>query len=501
MPQPVARLALETRPATRGSQSRVFPLRATRPRESERCHLGGRGCRPTRECHVFGMAMAVVLGLYGLAHADSAGAVRPAAAETDSVLVDLDRAISLALRNNPEVAAARSDIDAAAAQHAQAAAGRWPTLRAQSSFTEYRRNQRLYPATSPGDPAVVSHQVLGGDLVVAAPVFTWGRIGNGIEAAKLAEESARDVNRWTASELVFRVTETYYAILAQRRLLAALDFSEESLLRHVETLRALVAERKAAPIDRQRVEVRLAAVRQRRIQEESALRVQTRTLMSLMGSDANARALRVIGELAAPDVPLDLSSETLMPEALARRGDYRGAQALVRSSQWKVDAARAGRFPQVWVLGSYGLRWGLWPSEQPSGTSTLADVGQVGVSVEVPLFDGGRITAEVRYQQAHLSNLLARQRELELRIRLEVESATHEIRAAMERVALSEVTVAQAMEAFRVEAEKQAVGKSTITEVLSAQTDLLDAEAARARSLADANIAVAALQRAIGEAP
>ena len=125
----------------------------------------------------------------------------------------------------------------------------------------------------------------------------------------------------------------------------------------------------------------------------------------------------------------------------------------------------------------------------------------MGLYLEVPLFEGGRVTAEVREQRARLSSMRERLRQAELRVRLEVEAALLDYRAAMERVALSEATIGQATEAFRVETEKYTEGKSTISDVLSAQSDLLDAEASRARALADANIAAAALTRALGERP
>ena len=128
----------------------------------------------------------------------------------------------------------------------------------------------------------------------------------------------------------------------------------------------------------------------------------------------------------------------------------------------------------------------------------MADVGQLGLYLDLPIFEGGAVTAEVREQQARLRTLREQLRQAELQVRLEVEAAALDLRSATERVALSEATIDQASEAFRIEAEKHAEGKSTISEVLSAQSDLLDAEASRACALADANIAAAALERALG---
>jgi len=438
------------------------------------------------------VAATLLLAAPGLGHAESDSS------SPDSATIDLAKAVGLALQANPELQAAVSDIGVASAQREKAAAARWPTLRAQTGLTEYRREQRLYPAAVPGEPATISHQIIGADLLVAFPLYTGGRISGTLDAAELAEQAARSTSQWTKTELVYRVTVAYFGILAQRRVISALDSTEAAMLQHLERLGALVEERKAAPLDRQRVEVRLAALRQRRIQEQTTLEVQTLTLLALIGN-ASRPPPRVTGELSAPPEQGPKAVEVLLQEALAQRADCRAMRDAVHSQERRVEVAVAGHYPQLQLAGSYGLRWGVFPSVQPEGVSAIADVGQVGLYLDVPIFEGGRVSAEVREQQARLSAMQERLRQVELRVALEVEAAVLDRRAALERVALSQATVGQASEAFRVETEKQAVGKSTISDVLSAQSDLLDAEASRARALADANIATAALRRALGE--
>ncbi len=427
------------------------------------------------------------------AHADSTTST------PGPLVIDLPKALELASQHSPELKAADSDIGVAAAQRDRVASGYWPTLRAMGGWTESRRNQRLYPASIPGEPAVISHHILGGDLILSFPVYSAGRVGGNVEAAELAESSVRDTRQWTKLDLAFRVTATYYFILAQRRMLGAIGTAEEAMAKNIERLAALVAERKAAPLDRQRMEVRLAVLKQRRVHDEAALKIQTASLFSLIGLGGDHAAAQVVGELGTPALTTPPSPESLVDQALANRPDIRALRATLRAQERRLQVAQANHYPQLLLQGSYGLRWGVWPTQQPEGVSSVVDVGQIGLYLDVPLFEGGRVGADVREQQARLSGMRERLRQAELKVRLEVEAALLDHGSAMERVALSEATIGQATEAFRVETEKYAVGKSTISDVLSAQSELLDAEASRARALADANIAVAALRRASGE--
>lgn len=431
----------------------------------------------------------------------AAAASGPEVRDSTAELVDLPRAIELALKNNPEIRMRVSEIDEAMALRDKVGGERWPALKMVGGFTEYRREQRLYPAAKPGEPAVVSRYIAGEDLVLSLPLFTGGRLSSSLRASDLAAQSARYAGERTRAEVAFRVTVLYYGILAQRHLCTALAADEAALQGHVRTLTALVEQRKAAPLDRQRVEVRLAALQQRRIQEESMLRSQTLTLWSLLSPDEHARPIRVVGELAPPPVTSRYSEDEWMQKALTRRPDYLAARTAAQAQDERVRAARAAYWPQLSLLGSYGLRQAPWPTDRPAGTDAGADVGQIGVAMDLPVFQGGRIGAAIRVEQARSTLAAERLRQVGLRIRVEVETALLDLGSAMERVTVSETALAQASEAFRVETEKNAAGRSTISEVLSAEADLAEAEANRARGVADANTALAALKLVAGEEP
>jgi outer membrane protein TolC len=347
---------------------------------------------------------------------------------------------------------------------------------------------------------VLSHHVVAADAVLSQPLFTGGRLSANLAAAERAREAAsRSLGR-TKTEIVFSVSALYYALLAQRQLSSALAGSEAALLEQVGRLEALVRERKAAPLDRQRVEVRLAAVKQRRIQEENLQDIQLLSLSSLLGIGAGA-SLEVEGTLGRPEPVSAIAAEALVVRAFQRREDYLAALASVRAQQARRNAARAGHWPQISLQGSYGVRWCIAPSVEPASVSALADVGQVGLLVDVPIFLGGRVNADVREQEARLAAALERWRKLELRIRQEVGAALADVRSSSARFDLAERAQSQATEAYRVETLKYEAGKSTVSDVLLAQADVLDAEANLARALADANTAVAELALATGDTP
>jgi outer membrane protein TolC len=156
-----------------------------------------------------------------------------------------------------------------------------------------------------------------------------------------------------------------------------------------------------------------------------------------------------------------------------------------------VDVASAGHWPTVSLLGSYGFR--------AAGSGESDDTGAIGVGVSVPLYEGGKTEAEIRQESAVLAAAKERTRKLELQIRQEVEVAVLDIRSLRERIQAIRQSVAQAEESLRIERMKYNLSKGSITDVLDAQSALLQSETSYARAMADFRIAAARLRFVSGK--
>jgi outer membrane protein TolC len=116
----------------------------------------------------------------------------------------------------------------------------------------------------------------------------------------------------------------------------------------------------------------------------------------------------------------------------------------------------------------------------------------------MPLFDGGLITAKVKEEFSALAAAQERLRKLNLQVRQEVETAVLDVRSTSERVKATEKAVEQARESLRIEILKYNLGAGSITDVLDAQSALLQTETTYYRALSDFRIAVARLKLAVG---
>jgi outer membrane protein len=421
----------------------------------------------------------------------------------------LERSTEIALANNPEVAATSWDVSAAGAREDQAKAARWGTLTYEGSYTKYLNSRPIFDVRYNGERRIFSKQQSRGEVLLKLPLFTGGRIINDIKAAELLRLAEEKRLSRTRDELIFNVSSTFYGMLSQEKVIDSVRFSLEAMQEQRRKMAQMVEVAKAAKVDLLRTEVRVADLEQSLERETNVLEIQKRLLATLLGLDEKV-TLKIEGKLAFEKKAF--SSKQLVPLALKRRPDFAAAKERLASQARKVDVARAGHAPNVNLVGSYGYRGsgveGVFddralpvPGKQPNGQNRgpwYDDDGLVGVTLTLPLFEGGRITAKVREELSALAAAQERLRKLNLQVCQDVETAILDVDSSSERVKATEKALEQARESLRIESLKYSLGAGTITDVLDAQSALLQTETTYYRTLSDFRTAIARLKLAVG---
>ncbi len=409
----------------------------------------------------------------------------------------LERCIAIALEKNPEIAAARWDVSAADSRLDAARAALWPQVGLEGGYARYVDSQRLIAARYNGELGVFDNDILRADAVMRWSLFAGFRIVNEAGAAGRLSEAEKKKFIRTRDELVYGITAVYFTILGQQKIITSLEFSRRALEEHRKRVLQLYEAQKAAKVDLLRTEVRLADLEQNILKEQNTLNVQRRALFNLMGFET------IPGNVSLHDQAAFPSAETLDPHrlvesALQNRPDYRAAKERMEAQVLRVQAARAGHWPSVNLVAAYGLRDAPSPEDRGRNTQSMEDSGFAGVTLTVPLFEGGRIQAKVREETAGLEAARERLKRLELQIRQETETATLDVLSSIARFQATAKSVEQARESLRIESLKYELGKGSITDVLDANTALIQAETSNCRACIEYHISKARLRLATG---
>src|SRR5699024_7103066 len=101
-----------------------------------------------------------------------------------------------------------------------------------------------------------------------------------------------------------------------------------------------------------------------------------------------------IGETTAFPAASQRSRQSWLQQAMDNAPMLDAAESALAAAHEDVDAARGQRYPQVALVGSVGRsKRGL--SAGPGGRDDRVETWSVGVQVQMPLFAGGSISADV----------------------------------------------------------------------------------------------------------
>jgi outer membrane protein len=176
------------------------------------------------------------------------------------------------------------------------------------------------------------------------------------------------------------------------------------------------------------------------------------------------------------------------------------------ATRYDVGVARANRLPQVSAVagGGYTNYLGSIPSIGGIGnTSNIPNSNkavQAGLSLTLPLFQGGRPAAQVRQAEALQSRAIENVTATERNVIAQARSAYAVWRSSEQVIQSSETAVnANKLSLEGVRAENS-VGTRTILDILNAEQELLNSQVTLVTARRDAYVAGFALLASMGEA-
>ena len=187
-----------------------------------------------------------------------------------------------------------------------------------------------------------------------------------------------------------------------------------------------------------------------------------------------------------------LPLETYLQRAYAERADYQAALAQVRAAELSRKSASAGRYPTASVdanLGDIGVN----PS-QSNGT------WQVTGGINIPIFAGNRVHADVLQADAELKQVRSQLGDLRGRIDYEVRTALLDLNAAAQQVEVARSSVDLAEQALTQSQDRFTAGVADNLEVVQAQESVASAHESYIQSLYAHNLSKVELAHAIGDA-
>ena len=424
-----------------------------------------------------------------LAHAQG---IKSADAPTQVLKLTLDQAVALALKQNPTaqiaiLTAAQSEQDKNIAR-----ADLLPQVNAKISDEAQKVNllaQFGGKTPFPGFPKTIGpYQLFSAGPTFGGPVFDltlWKRY----QAARETMSASKANSLSTREQVILLVVSQYIGTLRAVANVLASQSRVELAQALYDQAADLQKEGVGTGIDTLRSNVELQNEKQRLIQAETDRETSLYGLSRLLNLDPR-QPVELGDSLSFFDTPQP-EVETSLELALAERQEWKALESQIKAAESQKKAAQFSRLPSLRFDGDFAY-------VGTSGNTTLPTY-TYQASVNLPIFTGGRIHAEIVRADLEIRKLEQQQADLRNQIALDVKtallnlnSARNEVQVANLGVVLSKEEVDQARDRFKA-------GVANNIEVIQAQDALSRANDNQIAALYRFNQARADLARSIGQ--
>ena len=315
----------------------------------------------------------------------------------------------------------------------------------------------------------------------------------------LLSRTARESEAEARNGVVYAVKQQYFTLVKAERL-AEVSRESERLARDEESrAEALFEVGTVARGDVLKARARRATTQLDRIRAENQVEIQ------------RSRLKQVIG--LKPGMPLaietNLDEHVVLPDsaaaviaALQQRPELSRAAAAERAARAGVFGAHAKRLPEV--TGSLSVdRYKSTQRLEELGLGEFDDSYYAtewfgSVRLTLPVFNGFATEGGTKSAKGALLEAEAQRRQREVDVAVEVQQAWLQVREAVQRIDVAKEGLASAEEDYNFSKGRYELGAGTFLDLLNAEVSLAQAKQSYVEALADAHVAEASLERAVG---
>jgi len=403
---------------------------------------------------------------------------------SDPVLTNL---IASALANNKDMAIAAARVEEALAGYHVQRSFLFPSLDASAKGT------KAQVGDIPPVPGADTEQY---DLfgLLSYELDVWGRLRRLNEAARAQFLASEEVQRTVGIGLVASVASSYFNLRALDR---QLDVAQSTLASRSNSLELVNIRFDGgngivSALDVAQAETHVYSAQSSIANLERAVAVAENALSALLGRNPGriSRGESLENQLLPLEIPAGLPSDLLL-----RRPDLRAAEQALIAANANIGAARAAYFPRISLTGALGLQSAELGNLFETSTS---DAWSFVPQATMPIFQGGRVRANVRIAEAQRKAALANYEKAIQNAFREVDDALVTIAQTRKQLAADEAGAGAERRRLELSQLRYDGGVASYSDVLDAQRFLFNAEltAIQTRnSLLNANVQ---LYRALG---
>ncbi|MCE0497323.1 MAG: TolC family protein [Methylacidiphilales bacterium] len=405
----------------------------------------------------------------------------------------LKEAEAYALANHPQIAAANLNADAVRQEIREARSQFFPQVYAESDsvYAPYDAKgevqTRIGAGGSLSNSSVYTRQSDG--VTISQLLTDFGHTYELTESAHFRASAAEDRVRFARAVVILEVDRAYFDLLRAHAVLQVANETVHTRQVAYDQISALAKNQLKSILDADFAQVNLSEAKLLLIQSQSGVSDAEAVLSTAMGFPDAQHFVLAEEPL---DTNLPTSPEDLIQQALHQRPELANLHNEEEAAQRFAKAQDAAQYPKISALAAAGV------NPVAPGTEFHHNYYAAGINVEVPLFNGGNLSAqadEAHYlAEAAIKNLVDAQNT----ISRDVRQAWLSVSTARERLPVTAQLVQTAQEEEKLANARYRLGTSSIVELTEAELNYTETQLQDTSARYDFQSGCAVLNFAIG---
>ncbi len=332
-------------------------------------------------------------------------------------------------------------------------------------------------------------------LTLQQPLFTGLRLINSSKAASYSAEASGQDYQKDRTDLIYHVTNAYWNLFKANEFKKVVDENVGQIKAHLKDIQNFFNQGIVTKNEVLKVEVQLSNVQVLQIDAKNNVQLAEIGLNSLIGLPLETK-IDLTSKAEQTDKQYD-NVNTLVQKAIDNRPDIKSMELRVKAGEAGVSIARAGWFPQIYLIGNYVY---ARPNQRIFPTQDkFKDTWDVSVTASLDIWNWGATIHQTDEAKAQLAQVKDGLGQLNDAITLEVTQSYFNFNQSKERISVAEKGVTQAEENYRITHEKFKAGLALNADLLDAEAAMMQAKFNHIQSLVDYLLADARLQKALGQ--
>lgn len=308
---------------------------------------------------------------------------------------------------------------------------------------------------------------------------------------ELAVEKARS----SKLEMVKQVKQAYFACLLAKEAFGVYKSVYENALANLEQTQRKYNAQKASELDLARAKTSLANAIPNVFDAENSVVLSLWQLKAVMGVDLSE-------EIDVDGTLLDYDDELLEVSVCMEQPDLSGNSSLrqldIQAQQLaaSIKAQEYASLPSIALSFSYSIN--AMTNDFKFNTYRWSPYSYVGLSLQVPIFAGGKRANAVRQARVQADELAVQAQETERQLRIAIRQCLNTMDTAVKSYSSALSAVESAAKAYDIASKSYSVGKNTLTDLNDAQLALTQARLTSSQAVYNYLVAKANLESNIG---